>query len=264
VVSPAAAGDYCVTVTDPLDCSKSACTTVVLNLNPDCIIEGPETVCDGSTCNLFGAGGAGFGLSGLALGSSPPVLFNWSITGDAEILGPTDESFIRVNSDTGALHGDSVGSFTLFLTTTSAEGCMSNCSLTVEIVDCDESEMTVCEGCSHGFWKQKHHFPHWTPPYDPSDPFAKTGSEEILFEDAFPGLTLASVLRLGGGGLNALGREAVAALLNAASPDVNYALSVDAVIGMFNDVFPGSYFEYAELQDLFEEFNHETCPLGGS
>lgn len=264
VVSPAVPGDYCVTVTDPLDCSESACTTVVVNLNPDCFIEGPETVCDGSTCNLFGAGGAGFGLSGLALGSSPPVLFSWSVEGDAEILGSTDESTVRVNGGIGALNGDAVGSFTLFLTTTSAEGCTSDCSLTVEIVDCDESEMTVCEGCSHGFWKQKQHFPHWTPPYEPRDLFAETGSEEILFEDAFRGLTLGSVLRLGGGGLNSLGREAVAALLNAASPDVNYALSVDAVITMFNDVFPGSDFEYSELQNIFEEFNHEGCPLGGS
>jgi len=264
VLSPAVPGDYCVTVTDPLDCSESACTTVVVNLSPVCLIEGPETVCDGSTCNLFGAGGAGFGLSGLAFGSSPPVLFSWSVEGDAEIQGPTDESSVRVNGGIGALNGDTVGSFTLFLTTTSAEGCTSDCSLTVEIEDCDESEITVCEGCSHGFWKQTQHFPDWTPPHDPEDLFAETGSEELLFEDAFPGRTLLNVLRLKGGGLNALGREVVAALLNAASPNVNYALSVDAVIRMFNDVFPRGDLEYSELQNIFEEFNHEGCPLGGS
>ena len=300
VVSPAIPDDYCVTVTDPLDCSQSACTTVVLNLNPDCFIEGPETVCNGSTCNVFGAGGTAFALSDSAFGSSPPVEFNWSISGDAEIRGPTNGSAVSVganvgaanaragavnarggaeNAKAGAVNGDIIGSFTLFLTTTSAEGCTSDCSLTVGIEDCDESEITVCEGCSHGFWKQTQHFPDWTPPYDPIDLFDETGSEDLLFEDAFrvpkprpglitlggpPGLTLQEVLRLGGGGLNSLGRETVAALLNAASPNVNYTLSVDAVITMFNDVFPGGDLEYSELQNIFEEFNHEGCPLGGS
>ena len=37
------------------------------------------------------------------------------------------------------------------------------------------------------------------------------------FDDAFPGMTLLEVLSQGGGGLNALGRHTVAALLNAAS-----------------------------------------------
>ena len=264
VVSPAVPGDYCVNVTDPLDCSQSACTTVVVNLDPTCFIDGPSTVCNGSTCNLFGAGGAGFAFSLKAFGSSPPVLFNWSVNGDAEILGATDKSTVRVNSGIEALNGYTTGSFTLFLTTTSAEGCTSDCSLTVEIEDCEEGDITVCEGCSHGYWRQKQHFPNWTPPYDPSDLFAETGIGEILFEDAFPGQTLGRVVRLGGGGLNALGRETVAALLNAASPDVNYALSVDTVITMFNDVFPGRDLAYSELQNIFEEFNHDGCPLGGS
>jgi len=264
VVSPAVPGDYCVNVTDPLDCSQSACTTVVVNLDPTCFIDGPSTVCNGSTCNLFGAGGAGFAFSLKAFGSSPPVLFNWSVNGDAEILGATDKSTVRVNSGIEALNGYTTGSFTLFLTTTSAEGCTSDCSLTVEIEDCEEGDITVCEGCSHGYWRQKQHFPDWTPPYHQSDLFAETGIGEILFEDAFPGQTLGRVVRLGGGGLNALGRETVAALLNAASPDVNYALSVDTVITMFNDVFPGRDLAYSELQNIFEEFNHDGCPLGGS
>ncbi|MDH3224417.1 MAG: hypothetical protein OEO23_11935, partial [Gemmatimonadota bacterium] len=66
------------------------------------------------------------------------------------------------------------------------------------------------EGCTPGYWKQPHHFDSWTG-YDPEDLFSSA------FEDAFPGMTLLEVLKQGGGGLKALGRHTVAALLNAAS-----------------------------------------------
>lgn len=73
------------------------------------------------------------------------------------------------------------------------------------------------------------------------------------------------VLRLRGGGVNALGRHAVAALLNAASgPDVSYDLSVDQVINRFNDVFPGSKSDYLGLKAVFEYFNEQGCPLNQS
>jgi hypothetical protein len=118
----------------------------------------------------------------------------------------------------------------------------------------------VCEGgegCTPGYWKQPHHFADWTEPYYPDMLFSE------VFEDAFPGMTLLEVLSQGGGGLNALGRHTVAALLNAASPNVSYNLTVTEVIDMFNDVYPGTKQEYNELKDYFEYFNELGCPLGG-
>ncbi|TVQ90835.1 MAG: hypothetical protein EA400_05635 [Chromatiaceae bacterium] len=113
------------------------------------------------------------------------------------------------------------------------------------------------QGCTPGYWRQPHHFGSWVN-YQPSDLFAS------VFDDAFPGRTLLDVVRQGGGGLNALGRHTVAALLNAASPGVSYDLSVEAVIALFNQTYPGSRQEYEALKDLFEGFNEQGCPLGRS
>jgi hypothetical protein len=82
-----------------------------------------------------------------------------------------------------------------------------------------------------------------------------------VFENAFPGKTLLEVLKQGGGGLKALGRHTVAALLNASNPDVSYDLTTDEVIDAFNDVYPGSKGDYEELKDVFEGFNEQGCPL---
>lgn len=109
------------------------------------------------------------------------------------------------------------------------------------------------EGCTPGFWKQSQHFDSWTAPYDPGDLFSEH------FEDAFPGMTLLQVLQQGGGDLNALGRQTVAALLNAASPDVDFGSTPGDVIAAFNAVFPGG--DYESLKDEFEGANERDCPL---
>lgn len=109
------------------------------------------------------------------------------------------------------------------------------------------------EGCTPGYWKQDQHFDSWPAGYLPTDLFSK------YFEDAFPGKNLLYVLQLGGGGLNALGRHTVSALLNAASSGVNYNLSVQQVIDGFNGVFPGG--DYEGQKNIFAGFNEQTCPL---
>ncbi|MEZ4290043.1 MAG: myxococcus cysteine-rich repeat containing protein [Myxococcota bacterium] len=113
----------------------------------------------------------------------------------------------------------------------------------------------VAEGCTPGYWKQDHHFDSWTAPYTPDTLFS------AVFEDAFPGKTLVEVASLGGGGLNALGRHTVAALLNAASADVGYNESVQTVIDAFNAVYPGTKSEYNALKDDFQFLNELGCPL---
>jgi hypothetical protein len=108
-------------------------------------------------------------------------------------------------------------------------------------------------GCSHGYWKN--HSGSWVGPYSPSTPFSE------VFEDAFPGLTLLEALQQGGGGLNALGREAVAGLLNAASPTVPYPLPDREIIDRFDAAHPGTKQEYNQLKDEIEAFNQLGCPL---
>jgi len=109
------------------------------------------------------------------------------------------------------------------------------------------------EGCTPGYWKQGHHFDSWPAPYTPDTLF------DDVFENAFPGLTLLDVLKLQGGGLNALGRHTVAALLNAASGGVSYPLSVTDVINGFNAVFPGGNYETLHLN--WATLNEAGCPL---
>jgi hypothetical protein len=110
------------------------------------------------------------------------------------------------------------------------------------------------EGCTPGYWKQSQHFGSYTPPLTPTTLFS------AVFENAFPGKTLVQVLAQGGGGLNALGRHTVSALLNAASSGVGFELSAADVISRFNAVFPGG--NYERLKDDFARLNERRCPLG--
>lgn len=272
IVPSAGLGEYCVTVTEAPGCEDTACTEIPLLPSPTCFIDGPETVCAGSTCNVFSGPVAGRSAAADdSRGSSPPVLFSWTITGDGEIVGPDDQTEVRVNptvgvgfASTGAERGADgfLGSFTLTLQTTDAEGCTSECSLTAFIEECAPGEGSSCQGCSQGFWQQPHHFFAWPAPYSPDDLFAGASADGEFFEDAFPGRTLLEVLQEGGGELEALGRQTVAALLNGASPEINYPFPPVEVITLFNDVFPGSDAQYSALKDVFEEFNRAGCPLG--
>jgi cysteine-rich repeat protein len=124
------------------------------------------------------------------------------------------------------------------------DGCSALC----------ETEADGGDGCTPGYWKQGHHFDAWNL-YDPEMLFSD------VFEDAFPGLTLLDVLGQGGGKLYALGRHTVAALLNAASTEVNYGHTPESIIDTFNTVYPGSNEDYEALKAEIEHDNQRGCPL---
>jgi len=110
------------------------------------------------------------------------------------------------------------------------------------------------KGCTPGYWKQLQHFDSWTAPYTPNTLFSD------VFDDAFPGMTLLQVLSQGGGGLTALGRHTIAALLNAASAGVSFGYSSpQEVIDAFNAAYPGS--DYETLKDILAAANEQGCPL---
>jgi predicted ribosomally synthesized peptide with SipW-like signal peptide len=123
---------------------------------------------------------------------------------------------------------------------------------------------TWCEGCSHGFWKN--HEDDWEATgYNTTDDFDITFSDDAFECDAFdPDITLMEALWLKGGGLNALAREAVGALLNAAHPDVDYALTVGEVVDKVQEAIETE--DYETAKDELEEHNAKEpggCPLGG-
>jgi hypothetical protein len=123
----------------------------------------------------------------------------------------------------------------------------------VGVATVSASKKKGAEGCTPGYWKQDQHFDSWTG-YSPDQKF------DTVFEDAFGELTLLEVLQQGGGGLNALGRHTVAALLNVASGDVDYAYtSTQTVIDAFNAVYPNG--DYEGLKNIFAGFNELGCPI---
>lgn len=94
------------------------------------------------------------------------------------------------------------------------------------------------EGCTPGYWKQAHHQPWtgtgFTPSQNLSSVFTIPGSLS-----SFASWSLDLALEGGGGaGLSGaaqiLFRAAVAALLNAAHPDVDYPLSVSSITSQVN------------------------------
>lgn len=117
-----------------------------------------------------------------------------------------------------------------------------------------EPPTTGGQGCTPGYWKQSQHFGSWPAPYTPGTSFAS------VFSDAFPGATLLDVVSQGGGGLKALGRHTVAALLNSASGEVSSGMTGAGVIAAFNAAYASG--DYETQKNVFEGLNEQGCPLG--
>jgi hypothetical protein len=110
------------------------------------------------------------------------------------------------------------------------------------------------EGCSLGFWKHAKHFVYWPTPYAPGTPFSQAFGQDVPDDP-----TLLEALKLEGGGLNALVRQAAAALLNAASLEVAFAYSVDQVKQMLQEALDSGFYE--PTKDRFGQANEAGCPL---
>ncbi len=118
--------------------------------------------------------------------------------------------------------------------------------------DCDSTGGT--QGCTPGYWKN--HVSAWpVTGYAPAMDF-----DTVFGVDAFtPNRTLLQAAGLGGGGMKALGRHAVAALLSASHPNVAYPLTAADVITLVqNAVMTG---DIEATKDLLAGFNELGCPL---
>lgn len=97
------------------------------------------------------------------------------------------------------------------------------------------------KGCGPGYWKQKHHHDSWYS-YDPSHDY-----ETVFGVDASFTLSLLETLEQDGGKEEALGRHAVAALLNANAPDFDYAFMEVDVIEMVQDAYASGDFNRVNI-----------------
>jgi len=112
------------------------------------------------------------------------------------------------------------------------------------------------EGCAPTIWKLPSLFAAWPSHLHPEMPFS------AIFADAFPGKTMKQVLSRRGGGLRAdLARHAVAALLNASSDRVDYGLSPEGVIELFNEAVTAGPLEQANVKHGLAALNRLACPL---
>ena len=110
------------------------------------------------------------------------------------------------------------------------------------------------QGCTPGYWKQDQHFSFWVN-HSTSDDFEATFGVNASFDK-----TLLGALKQGGGGEKALGRHAVAALLNASNSDVDYLYTANQVITMVQNAYASNSFE--QIKDDLEAQNEAGCPLG--
>ena len=112
------------------------------------------------------------------------------------------------------------------------------------------------EGCTPGFWKQEHHFDSWVG-FSPNQTLESVFNvpDSLGLDD----VTLAEALALNGGGVNALLRHAVAALLNASNPDVDFDLTAAQVISATNAALASG--NYEAQKNIFAALNEQGCPL---
>ncbi len=123
---------------------------------------------------------------------------------------------------------------------------------------CGRSDSEACaQGCGQGYWKN--HTDRWPVAYATTSDF-----DAVFGVNAFtPDITLLQALKREGGGVNALARQAVAALLNAASPDVAYPTSVEQVIVTVQSALAGGG-SIEAAKNEFERNNRLDCPLDGT
>ncbi|UCF34440.1 MAG: DUF4215 domain-containing protein [Phycisphaerales bacterium] len=115
------------------------------------------------------------------------------------------------------------------------DGCSAECEL----------EEPGGEGCTPGYWKNA--LENWVG-YAPEDLF-----DDVFGVDAPGDKTFLETLQTGGGGQKALGRHAVAALLNVSHPDVSYLYTTAEVIAIVQEAYATG--EYNAAKNMLAEQN---------
>jgi hypothetical protein len=124
----------------------------------------------------------------------------------------------------------------------------------------------VEEGCTPGYWKQKQHFDSWVATgYSPNQTL-----ESVFDVPNSLGLDSRTLLQAlnfnGGSGVSGaskiLLRAAVAALLNSASPDVDYSRTTASIIADVNAALASNNrTTILNLANALDADNNEGCPL---
>jgi uncharacterized repeat protein (TIGR01451 family) len=116
------------------------------------------------------------------------------------------------------------------------------------------------EGCTPGYWKNSPGCWEFYVPYiwfmDVFDMDITIGSgKKIVYHP-----TLMEALNGNGGGVTALARHAVAAMLNAYDPDIDYQMSEAEIIAAVQQALYLGEPYITELKDVLDYFNNAGCP----
>ncbi|WP_156879230.1 T9SS type A sorting domain-containing protein [Salinimicrobium xinjiangense] len=226
-------GVYKVVVTnDSSKCFGEGSGTLTMFENPDCSASNSGPICAGDDVILYETGG-------------DAVEWLWSSDGAATF----NDNTLQNPTASGAVDGEI---FTVMVT--DINGCTSTCTTTVTV------EVCMQEGCTLGYWKN--HTDQWCDEYSTCDIY---GDIFMNAPSELASLSLLEVLNLQGGGMYNLGRQSVAALLNACSDDVQYYYSTpQQVIDYVNAAFMAGGYEVGQAGDQLDMYNEAGCPLGGS
>jgi hypothetical protein len=148
-------------------------------------------------------------------------------------------------------------------TTTTVPTTPTTTSTTTTTTTTTTTMPTGNEGCTPGFWKNnadKKGAVQWVP--TGFLPGALVGSVFSAAPANIASLTLLEGLGLNGGGVNALTRHAIAAVLNAAHPGVDYPLTVMEIQTAVNAAFAsGDAATIESTKDMLDRFNNAGCPI---
>jgi len=128
-------------------------------------------------------------------------------------------------------------------------------------------KLEICssnEGCTPGYWRS--HLESWdetglSPEYKFSEVFGLLESETITINqhpNRIVDPTLEEAVNAKGGGLSALVRHSVAALLNSQSA-INYPLTSEQVVLSFYEAYSSQ--NYEDTKDTLTELNENGCPF---
>ena len=134
-----------------------------------------------------------------------------------------------------------------------------------DLVFCKDEPQGGGQGCTPGYWRQEHHFDDWTN-HSPGNSFGSVFDLPSALErpehNVNPAnLTMLDAVTLRGGKVNALIRHTVAALLNAANPNVAYDYTEQQVIDKYNAAIQGSASDIESQKNDFARLNEQGCPL---
>ncbi|MFP5382055.1 MAG: hypothetical protein ACLGG4_07300 [Gammaproteobacteria bacterium] len=184
------------------------------------------------------------------------------LTPEHQDTTPGTTSTEPANPSRRKLTGAALGATAVF-TLSSRPVWANQCSISGMMSGNLSKPQVVCEGCTPGYWKVPPHFDSWAATgFNTTDTFnAVFGVTQYVRSNGTPYTLLEVMVELNGNGdpiSPNLGFHAVAALLNAAHPDVNFGYTAGELITLFqNNYLTNS----AGLKDSLEMLNERECPL---